>query len=372
MSKASKDRPLTCLTTAPQTRRRFLQRTAAAAAAATIAGPAILIPRKARAAGRVVVASYGGTYGEALDAAFFNPFTKETGIEVTQTGIADLAKLKAQVISGSVEWDLIETTQTEVLTANNEGLIQPIDYSIVKMEPDRLVYPQARQPNWVTAFTYTGGIAYNTKTQPGGKHPSTWEEFWDVKNFPGRRGLRSRPNEALEIATMATGVAPKNVYPIDVERAFKSLDRIKPAITKWTENAPQSVQLLQTNELDFSYTYHNRVFGAERSGLPLALSKEQLLIFFNIFAVPTGARSSKEAMQLLNFMMRPDRQAHLCELVGLLPVMKKGVDMVPTALQKAWAPDMSNPKHLVVDPRWWGEPGRVADLTARFKKWMLT
>ena len=75
---------------------------------------------------------------------------------------------------------------------------------------------------------------------------------------------------------------------------------------------------------------------------------------------------------VLLIVMRPDRQAHMFELTALLPTTKRGVDMSPADQQRAWAPDMSDPRHLVVDAKWWGEPGRLADLTTRFKRWMLT
>ena len=352
------------------TRRKVLSTGAGIAAATSVSGPLILTAGKARAAGKLYLASYGGAYGEALDEVFFKPFTKETGVEVVQTGSADLAKLKAQVMSGSPEWDIVEMLPTETITATTEGLLQPIDYSVVQMP--ELLYPQAKQPTSVSVFTYTGGIGYDKTRHPDGKHPNTWAEFWDVKKYPGRRGLRSRPNDTLELAILASGTDPKNVYPIDVDKAFKMLDEIKPHIRKWIETAPQSVQLIQTNELDFTYTFNGRVFGANQQGIPLGYSSEQLMIFFNNFTVPKGAKNPGDAMKLINLMMRPERQAAFCEKIAYPPVTKKGMELVPAAIKKEWVPDPNNPKNLAINSEWWGAPGRFAELTERFKKWMLT
>ncbi|MHB1217716.1 MAG: ABC transporter substrate-binding protein [Alphaproteobacteria bacterium] len=352
------------------TRRKVLATGAGIAAATSVSGPLILTAGKARAAGKLYLASYGGTYGEALDEVFFKPFTKETGIEVVQTAPADLAKLKAQSMSGSVEWDVVEMLPTETITATNEGLLLPIDYSVVQMGD--LLYPQAKQPTAASVFTYTGGIGYDKTRHPDGKHPGTFADFWNVQKFPGRRGLRSRPNDTLEIAILASGTDPKNVYPIDVDKAFKMLDEIKPHIRKWIETAPQSVQLIQTNELDFTYTFNGRVFGANQQGIPLGYSSQQLLIFFNQFTVPKGAKNPGDAMKLINSMMRPERQAAFCEKIAYPPVTKKGMEMVSAAIKKEWVPDPNNPKNLAINSEWWGAPGRFAELTERFKKWMLT
>ena len=49
-----------------------------------------------------------------------------------------------------------------------------------------------------------------------------------MKKFPGRRALRNHPIATLEAALMADGVAPDKLYPLDVDRAFKKLEEIKP------------------------------------------------------------------------------------------------------------------------------------------------
>lgn len=352
------------------TRRRVLRAGAGVAAASLASWPLILVPGKARAAGKIFFATYGGTYAEAVEAVFTKPFTQETGIEVVLTGAADLAKLKAEVMSGNVEWDMAELLPTEVLTATHEGLLAPIDYNVVHV--DELLYPQAKQTYSVSVFTYTGGIAWDEERQPGGKHPSTWAEFWDVKNFPGRRCLRSRPNDTLEIAMLAAGTDPKKVYPIDVDRAFKMLDEIKPHITKWADTAPEAIQLLQTHEVDYTYTFNGRVFAADNAGAKLGYSSEQVLIFLSRFCVPKGAKNAESTMKLLNYMMKPDRQAAFTEKIAYPPVTVKGLALVPDSIKKKWIPDPSNPKNLTVNDEWWGEPGRFAELTNRFRNWLLT
>jgi putative spermidine/putrescine transport system substrate-binding protein len=352
------------------TRREVLRTGAGIVAASTAAWPLILVPRGTHAAGKLYLATYGGAYADALDKAFMKPFTQETGIEVIMTGAADLAKLKAEVMSGDVEWDIAELLPTEVLTATHEGLLQPIDYSVIQVE--ELLYPQAKQTYSVSVFTYTGGIAFDQGSQPNGKHPTTWPEFWDVKNFPGRRSLRSRPNDTLELALLAAGIDPKNIYPIDVDRAFKSLDEIKTHINKWVDTAPESLQVVQTHEVDFSYTFNGRVFAANNAGAKLGYSMEQVLIFLNSFCVPKGAKNAANAMKLLNYMMKPERQAAFCEIIAYPPVTVKGLELVSDDIKKAWIPDPKNPRNLAVSSEWWGEPGRFAELTARFKNWLLT
>lgn len=349
-------------------RRKFLIGAAAAGAAAS--WPLILTPGKARAAETLYIASYGGQYEEWLRKIFWDPFTADTGIKVVATAAMDMAKLKAGVTTGNVEWDVVEALPTQVVTAAREGLLEKMDYSIIQM--DDLIYPEAKADYWLSAYSYTASIGYDAKRTPEGKYPATWVDFWDVKKYPGRRGLRPRPNDTLEIALLADGVAPKSVYPLDVERAFKSMDKIKPYVNIWIDSTPQTVQLIAKNELDFTNTYSGRVFAAQAEGLPLGYAQKQMLIFLNTYAVPKGAKNKAAAMKLLNYHVKSDLLAKFCDVMTYAPVKKRGMEMVKPEIRRDWVPDPANPNHLVVNPQWWGEPGRFDELTKRFKAWQLT
>ena len=62
--------------------------------------------------------------------------------------------------------------------------------------------------------------------------------------------MRKNPIDTLEIALMADGVAPKDLYPLDLDRAFRKLDEIKDHIAVWWTGGAQSTQLLESGEVD--------------------------------------------------------------------------------------------------------------------------
>ncbi len=351
-------------------RRRFLVGTAAAGAAAS--WPLIITPGKAQTSQQIVFASYGGSYEEWLRKLFWDPFTAETGIKIiATTGAGDLAKLKAQVATGNVEWDAVEVLPTQVATAAREGLIEPLDYSVINMGD--LAFPQAKQEFWMCPYSYTGSIGYHTARHAEGKYPKNWAEFWDVAKFPGRRGLRGRPLDNIEIALLADGVDAKKIYPCDVDRAFKSLAKIKPHVNVWVETAPQTASLLQANELDFSNTYAGRVLSANQAGVPLGYATDQLMVFFSTYVIPKGAKNKAAVMRLFNhYMSKPEVLAKYAEAQTYVPTSRKAIELIPADFRKKWVPDPNNPKHLYNDPMWWGEPGRIDELSKRFKEFQLS
>lgn len=334
--------------------------------ASTLAFPMIAPARKSWGTEKLVFVAWGGANQDTYGKVQVPAFEKDTGIKVVMAQGPDYAKLKAQVLTANVEWDLLTMTGPIAVGAEREGLLEPIDYDVVK-RPD--AYLPVR-PATFPIYTYWGGIAFDPKRFPRNKVPGTWAQFWDGKAFPGRRGLRDRPDEMFEIALMADGVAPKKLWPLDVDRAFKALERIKPITTKWIAQTPQTITLVQTNEIDFSYAFAGRVDAAQAQGISMDFVSEQPLIAPTYIGVPKGTKNRAAAMKLLSYFMRPDMQAEYAnQLPGNGPVLRAAVPLMG-GKAKAMLPDLDNPNTAVTDIDWWAD--NYAKMAPRFKQWLLT
>src|SRR5712691_7913260 len=110
-------------------RRIFLQRSGAA-----IVGPLLLTDRTIAQTRTLYVNTWGGSYTAAQDAAYFKPFTAATGIQIRTITPVSFARIKAQVQSGSYQFDMTSVNSMLMLRAARDGLIEPIDWSIVQKE----------------------------------------------------------------------------------------------------------------------------------------------------------------------------------------------------------------------------------------------
>lgn len=108
-------------------RRRTFLRNCAATTAAAVAGPLVVTDRTIAQTRTIFVNTWGGSWTAAEEAAFFKPFTDATGIRVRTVAPVSYAKLKAQVQSGSYEWDVTAVAQADLLRADREGLVEPVD-----------------------------------------------------------------------------------------------------------------------------------------------------------------------------------------------------------------------------------------------------
>src|SRR5262249_59389068 len=61
------------------------------------------------------------------------------------------------------------------------------------------------------------------------------------------------------------------LYPLDVDRAFKKLDQIKPHIKVWRREGNQSQQLIRDGELDMMSIWNGRASELKEQGVPVEL-----------------------------------------------------------------------------------------------------
>ena len=110
-------------------RRRFAQWAAIALGGAPLA----VRSTGARAADKaLVLVNWGGDAIKAYDQAFGQPFFKETGIEVKEDGTGPTeGAIAAQFKSGRPTWDLVDADPFSAITLGKQGMIEPIDYTIV-------------------------------------------------------------------------------------------------------------------------------------------------------------------------------------------------------------------------------------------------
>jgi putative spermidine/putrescine transport system substrate-binding protein len=137
---------------APVTRRTFMS-----AAAAALAAPALVIPGRARAAdGPVVFVTWGGVVAKAVKELLAEPFTRETGIPVVIADGPDLAKVKAQIQTGNIEWDILDLPGAMAMSGSKSGFWEPIDTDIVRT--GNLLLPNPTS-DLVLIDTYAGGAS---------------------------------------------------------------------------------------------------------------------------------------------------------------------------------------------------------------------
>lgn len=327
------------------------------------------LPEKLKGSGEVRVVGYGGTMQTAQRTAYNDPFEKLSGIKVRDFAGADLNKVKAMVDTGNVEWDVVQLSRGSVKNLMKRGdYFEKIDYELVDTANIDAVYQYEYA---LDMLVWAEVMAYRTDAFKGAT-PVGWKDFWDLKKFPGDRALGGAgpSNPELEFAVMAAGVAPDAVYPIDVDRAFASYDKVKASVVKWWETGAVPVQLLTDKEVVMTSVWNGRMAALQAAGVPAAISWEQGLLKRDCWAVPKNSPNKANALKYIAFTTMAVPQARLSSLIPYGFVNNQAAGHVAPK-QLALLPSAPEIKSKLVpfDYDWWA--ANRDTVVGRWNKWIL-
>ena len=316
---------------------------------------------------RIVVNASGGAMANIFRRTYFAEFERLHGIRVADTSPVDFGKLRAMVNSGNPEWTVTEIGGQDGVRAKQLNLLEPLDFSIIDVSR----YPaEARDSHVYTSSAYSTALGYRTDVFPNGAHPKGWADFWDVQRFPGPRSLRNHPVDNLEFALLADGVAKEQLYPLDMDRAFRKLDAIRPHVTVWWTTGAQPAQLLVDREVVLATGWNGRFFELTRRGAPVATEFEGGSLKSSVYGIPRGTRQAYWGQHFLQVMTNPQLQAiYANELsyAGLNPDTMNFVAADVRPLLPAAPENVA--KQFWLDVPWWTENGARAQ--ERWNRWML-
>ncbi len=325
--------------------------------------------------GEVRVASLGGSFEDAQRRGVFDPFEKASGIKVTAIAYQGPSQVAAQQKTGNIEWDAILMSKAAMLSLQKEKFLEKVDYDRIPKADVAGITPQSLiHPEGVPNILFSRGIAYNTKAISPGKHPRSWAEVWDVQKFPGQRSLGAFSGSLspdLEFALLADGVPMDKLYPIDVERAFKSLDRIRPNVAKFWTTGAMSPQMLVDGEISVGSAYLNRIGDLLASGSPpVAFDWNQAMVQNNYWCILKGAKNYENAMKLIAFATSAEGQAGFARETLMGPVNVNAFKLLsPERARQLPSSPENLPKQFIYNDDWWGE--NREPIRRRWDQWAL-
>ncbi len=261
--------------------------------------------------------SWGGTFQEAETKAWLEPYMAENpNVKIVQDEPTEYAKIQAMVESGNVTWDVVDIGNDFGL-GESERLCEPLDPEIVpldELQPETLLSNGYRAP----VHVYSTVVGYRPDMLDG-KAPTSYADFFDLENFPGKRGCYNWVmGGLLEMALVADGVAVEDLYPLDMDRAFKKIDTIKDKIVWWDTGA-QSVQLLTDGEVSMGMSWNNRIVTAREEGSDIEIMWDQHLMMADYVMIPKGSKNVDEAMKFIGWITSAEHSADLSKYVASGP-----------------------------------------------------
>ena len=331
------------------------------------AGCIIGAPAVARAAPAqtIYVNSYGGVWETSWRKAFFDPFTAQSGIAIKTVPGVSFDKLKAEVQTGNYEYDQTNLGDSEFAQAVHDGLVEKVDKEAAKTD---LLPPSMVREYGIVSYSLGTNIVYRKDKFPNGG-PQSWGDFWDVNKFPGPRCLFDRSFTCLAFALIADGVPIDKLYPMDLDRAFRKMDQIKPHIKVWWHDGAQSQQLIRDGEVDMIGMWSARASDLIDDKVPLEIVWNGAELYWANLVVPKGDPNAKASWQFANFVAQAQPQANFAMLLPYGPANPGARALMPEARLRQTPAWPGNEKVMFQHDTAWLAP-RLAQIRERWTQWM--
>ena len=356
--------------------------------AAAVAVTSVLGAGIAQAAD-LTVTSWGGAYTSSQQKAYGEPWESATGKKIHWENYnGGLGEVRTQVESGNVTWDIVDILPHEARVGCDEGLFETIPSEALSPAPDGTSFDDdmmvPRPNDCVAPQIWWSYMAFFDDATYEGEKPGSLADFFDIEKFPGKRGIHTWPNALIEMALVADGVEPSEVYEVmdtdeGLDRAFAKLDTIKDNVVFWSSGA-KPLELVKSGEVAMSIAYNGRVGAAilseDESFVPIwdgqVLEEEWI-------AIVKGSPNMDAAMDFVKFASSTEQQAGQAKYINYGPMRMSGLKMI--ADNEPWFHNGKNvmehmpnrddvmARSIFANPEWWADNGD--EVRERFEAWRV-
>ncbi|WP_336333239.1 ABC transporter substrate-binding protein [Pseudomonas putida] len=318
----------------------------------------------------MTVISYGGVSKTVQTEVFYQPFEAAHQVKLIAGEYnGEMGRIKVMVDTNSVNWDVVQVEGDDLVRGCEEGLFEPLNQA-------RLGKPEDFVPGTLSdcgagLLVWSMALAYNTDAVSIA--PNGWQDFWDIKKFPGKRALRKGPKFTLEAALMADGVPREQIYkvlstPEGIDRAFSKLDEIKPYI-QWWEAGAQPMQFLASKDVVMTTAFNGRIYAAQQSGAHIKPIWNGSIYAIDYWAVPRGSKNKDLAEDFIAFTLRPENQQKHTTQLGYGSVNLHTASLLDPALAAQLNTAPANmAQSMAVSSDFWIDHGE--ELQERFNAWV--
>lgn len=332
------------------------------------------------------ISTWPGAYEKSQQRAFFAPYTKFSGTKINvSTEGQDIDALKSWYYSGKSPFDVIDLDSYTAEKACEEGYL-------VSLEADNIAKGANDEPiekdfignsliDCAVPNVAWSGLMVVKPSAFKRKKPRRWADFFDLVRFPGKRSFKKSAAYSMEIALMADGVRPDEIYETLSTgpgrlRAFKKLNLIRDEIV-WWQKGSDAIEILRRDDVVMGLAFNGRLFNAIiADGLDVNLIWQGQIYDLDYWAIPKHAKSRQEALNFIKFATSSKQLAEQSKWVAYGPMRYSSLALIGKHenVKLHMAPFIPTTKAhmrhaLKFDEGWWKSPsGQLA--SSQFKSWM--
>jgi putrescine transport system substrate-binding protein len=281
-------------------------------------------------------------------------FKKDTKIPLIYDIFDTNEALEAKLLTGNSGYDVVVPSNVFLAKQIEAGVFQPLDKSKLTnyshLDPKLMKLLEANDPGNKFAVPYMYGtilIGFNpakVKAVLGDNAPvDSWDLIFKEENISKLKQcgvtLLDSPSEILPLTLQHLGLDPNSKNPKDYDKAEALLMKIRPYITYF--HSSKYMADIANGDICVAVGYSgsfsqaaNRAKEAKNGVVvDMRLPKEGAPIWFDMLAIPKGAKDVEDAHTFINYLLQPKVIAPISDFVGYPNPNKDATELVDPAIR---------------------------------------
>ncbi len=283
----------------------------------------------------LTLTTWAGPYGRAQASALMRPYGAKRSVDVRLAyWDGDLAEVERAVSIRAYKGDVIDFKLPAAQNACRRGLLEKIDPAILPDGADGTpargdFVPRAIGSCWVGSVVYAQVMIFSPRLKR--RTPAILADFFNTRRFPGRRALsRASPKYNLEMALLADGVAPADIYPTlgtpeGLDRAFAKLKALRPI---WAHDSIGALGWVKNGQAVMATAMNGDVYDSSHKDFAPGIIWDHQLYELDVFAIPFGNPNKKRALDFIAYATGSRPLAAMARWVPYGPARRSSLALV--------------------------------------------
>lgn len=246
-------------------------------------------------------------YGKYIDEGALKKFEEETGINVKYEEYEDPEEMYTKYKSGSIDYDVICTSDYIIEKLIDEGQVEEIDYDVIEnysnVDENIIQMSSSFDPEnkyTVPYFYGTLGILYNTKYADA-DDVSSWDCLWNGK-FKDNMIMINSVRDAFAPALISKGYSINDTDDKHLKEALNILSRQSSDVMAYYVDETCDEMVAENAAIAVCYSGEAAIAMAENENLAYSVPKEGSNLWIDSWFIPSTCQNMDEALEFLNYI----------------------------------------------------------------------
>lgn len=254
-------------------------------------------------------------WSEYIPESVLQKFEEQTGVKVNYSTFSSNEEMFAKVSAGGGIYDLTMASDYFIQPMVAQDMIQPIDLNNIPNFKNLM--PEFVNKPFDPGNKYT--VPYMGNTQSLGIDPdkikteiTSYADLWKPE-LKGQIVLLDDPRMVLGMVLKVLGYSANETDPARLEEAKAKMLELMPNVKAFDSDSPKTLMISGEVSAMLSWGPEIALAQREKPQVTTVLPKEGLIMTFDHFVIPKGAKHKKAAEAFINFILDPDISAEIAE-----------------------------------------------------------